>query len=327
MEQKVTEETKVRAQEEKPMKTDEQPQRDWRWLTTAAIVAVVMACEAAVVAGQEPPPAAYPNGKLLVEPTDLKKSIDSSSVLVVDVRPPDAYRQGHLPDAVSLDIEQLTKQSRQPGALKDAKLWAELVGSVGIQPDKPVVIYDETVTPNAARAWWLLRYVGHPDVRLLNGGLVGWKASGGTLGRDEVRVTRSKFIPKFQSHMLADAETVRTVIGQSGSCLVDSRTTAEYTGQQAQGPRGGRVPGAKHLEWKEFLDARGQFKPANEIAQLLVKRKISADEPAITYCQSGGRAALDAFALELMGFKNVKNYYGSWSEWSADEKLPVEKGK
>jgi thiosulfate/3-mercaptopyruvate sulfurtransferase len=280
-----------------------------------------------VVVGQEPPPAAYPNGKLLVEPGDLKKSIDTSSVLVVDVRPADAYRQGHLPDAVPLDIDQWTKHSRQPRALKDAKLWAELVGALGVQADKPVVIYDDTVTPNAARAWWLLRYVGHPDVRLLNGGLAGWKASGGTLGDDDVPITKAKFDAKFQSQMLADAEMVRKVIGQSGACLVDSRTAAEYTGEQAQGPRGGRVPGAKHLEWKEFLDARGRFKPADDIATLLVKTKISADDAAITYCQSGGRAALDAFALELMGFKNVKNYYGSWSEWSANEKLPVEKGK
>jgi thiosulfate/3-mercaptopyruvate sulfurtransferase len=309
------------------MKTHELARRGWRWLTRVTIVAVVTASDAVFVVGQEPPPAAYPNGKLLVEPSDLKESIDTSSVLVIDVRPVDVYRQGHLPDAVSLDIEQMTKQSRQPGALKDVKLWTELVGSLGVQADKPVVIYDDTVTPNAARAWWLLRYVGHPDVRLLNGGLAGWKASGGSLGRDDVRVTRSKFEPKFQSHMLADAETVRQVIGQSGTCLIDSRTASEYTGQQAQGPRGGRVPGAKHLEWKEFLDAHGRFKSADEIAKLLVKRKVFAGETAITYCQSGGRASLDAFALELMGFKNVKNYYGSWSEWSADEKLPVEKGK
>jgi thiosulfate/3-mercaptopyruvate sulfurtransferase len=309
------------------MKPQGTVQRSWRWLAAAVIATVMPLNAAAADSGQEPPPAAYPNGKLLVEPNELKKSIDTSSVLVIDVRPIDAYRQGHLPDAVPLDIEQMTKQSRQPRALNDAKLWAELVGALGVQTDKPVVIYDDTVTPNAARAWWLLRYVGHPDVRLLNGGLAGWKASGGTLGDDDIRVTRTKFAPKFQSHMLADAEMVRKVIGQKDTCLIDSRTTAEYTGQQAQGPRGGRVPGAKHVEWKEFLDTRGRFKPADDIAKLLNARKISADETAITYCQSGGRAALDAFALELMGFKNVKNYYGSWSEWSANETLPVEKGK
>jgi thiosulfate/3-mercaptopyruvate sulfurtransferase len=309
------------------MRTYDKVQRCWRWLASVAIIAVVSVTVAAAAHGQEPPPAAYPNGKLLVEPNDLKKSIDTSSVLVVDVRPIDAYRTGHLPDAVPLDIEQVTKQSRQRGALKDAKLWAEIVGTLGVQPDKPVVIYDETVTPNAARAWWLLRYVGHPDVRLLNGGLAGWKASGGTLGDDDVPITKTQFEPKFQSHMLADAKTVQEMIGQPGACLVDSRSAAEYTGEQVQGPRGGRVPGAKHLEWKEFLDQRGRFKPADEIAKLLGERKVSADQTAITYCQSGGRAALDAFALELMGFKNVRNYYGSWAEWSADEKLSVEKGK
>jgi thiosulfate/3-mercaptopyruvate sulfurtransferase len=308
------------------MRTNERAQHGWRSLIWTTI-AIVTTGELAVTVAQEPPPAAYPNGKLLVEPSSLGKSIDSSSVLVVDVRPIDQYRTGHLPDAVPLDIDLWTTRSRQPGALKDAKLWAELARSLGVEADKPVVVYDETVTPNAARAWWLLRYVGHPDVRLLNGGLAGWKASGGKLGDDDVPIAKTKFEPKFQSQMLADAETVQSVIGKSGTCLVDSRTAAEFTGQQAQGPRGGRVPGAKHVEWKEFLDARGNLKPADDIAKVLTERKISADETAITYCQSGGRSAFDAFALELMGFKNVKNYYGSWSEWSANEKLPVEKGK
>jgi thiosulfate/3-mercaptopyruvate sulfurtransferase len=206
-------------------------------------------------------------------------------------------------------------------------LWSDLVGSLGVRRQVPVVVYDETVTPNAARVWWLLRYVGHPDVRLLNGGIAAWRASGGTIGMDDVPIVESRFEPAFQSKLLADRARVQQLIGQSGSCVLDSRSTAEFTGEQAQGPRGGRVPGAKHLEWNQFLDDRGRFKPAEEIAKLLAARKLTDDQSVVTYCQSGGRASLDALALELMGFKDVRNYYGSWAEWSADAKLPVEKGK
>ncbi len=287
----------------------------------------VFAAGLAGSAGQELAPAAYPNGKLLIEPLELKKAIDTSSVLVIDVRPAADYKAGHVPDAVWLDVEQWTQLSRRPAALTDAKLWAEQLGRLGIDQRMPVIVVDATVTPNAARVWWLLRYVGHPDVRLLNGGVAAWRAGGGTLGNDDVPIVKTKFEPKFQPQMLADAELVKKLIGQRDACLVDSRSAGEFTGEQVQGSRGGRVPGAKHVEWKEFLDPAGRFKPADDIAKLLAARQIAAEQTAVTYCQSGGRASLDAFALELMGFKNVKNYYRSWAEWSADAKWPIEKGK
>lgn len=289
---------------------------------------VLLASVAAVASAlPEDAPMSYPNAKLLAEPSDLKDTQRTATTRILDVRSAEAYRQGHIPGAVRADAEQWTAQSRQPKGLDDAAGWAELVGALGIDAQTPVVVYDETVTPTAARIWWLLRYAGHPDVRLLNGGFTAWRDAGGELSRDEPKITPKKFEPKFQKKMLADRESVRQMIGKAGTCLVDSRSTAEYTGQRAQGPRGGRVPGAKHLEWSNFLDDRGRFKPAADLAKLLADRKVVANQTAVTYCQSGGRAALDAFALELMGFKDVRNYYGSWAEWSADEKLPIETGK
>ena len=268
----------------------------------------------------------YPNAKLLVEARSLKDVGTALAMRILDVRSADAYHQGHIPGAVRLDAEQWMVRSRQPNGLEDARLWTELVGSLGIDTRTAAVVYDNAVTPTAARVWWLLRYVGHPDVRLLNGGLTAWREGGGLISREEPKITATKFEPKFQKQMLADRELVRQAIGQAATCLIDSRSTPEYTGQKAQGPRGGRVPGARHLEWTIFLDERGRFKPAAELAKLLAEHKIAANQTTVTYCQSGGRAAPDAFALELMGYKDVKNYYGSWAEWSADAKLPIETG-
>jgi thiosulfate/3-mercaptopyruvate sulfurtransferase len=268
----------------------------------------------------------YPNGKILADAAQLEALRSSGKLRILDVRAADAFQKGHIPSAVPVDVEAMTKRSRAPGALTDAAFWSKTVGTLGIDAETTVVVVDDTVTPNAARVWWLLRYVGVADVRLLNGGFAAWKALGREASTASSAVSEAKFEPKFQSRMLANAETVRTMIDQPGKCLIDSRTAAEYSGEQVQGPRGGRVPSAKHLEWKQFLDERGRFKSATAITKLLSENRLAADDTAITYCQSGGRASLDVFALELMGFKDVRNYYGSWSEWSANEALPVVKG-
>jgi thiosulfate/3-mercaptopyruvate sulfurtransferase len=272
-------------------------------------------------------PMQYPNAKILAEARELLDSQAAAAMRILDVRAADAYRKGHIPGAVWIDAEQWAARSRQAGTLQDARVWSELVGSLGIDAETPVVVYDETVTPTAARIWWLLRYAGHPNVRLLNGGLAAWREADGAITTDQPKIAATKFEPRLQKQMLADQDFVRRLVGQPDACLIDARSLAEYTGQRAQGPRGGRVPGSKHLEWSNFLDERGRIKPPAELAKLLEDRHIASDQTAVTYCQSGGRAALDAFVLDLMGFKDVKNYYGSWAEWSADEQAPIETGE
>lgn len=288
---------------------------------------VSLSITANIATGQAPPPADYPNGRLLVEPLGLKKVIDSSSVLIIDVREAAEYQKGHLPDAIWLDAARWTNESRKPGALENAEIWSELAGAAGIRSDTTVVVYDQSITSNAARIWWLTKYIGHPDARMLNGGIEAWRKAGGATGTDEIKIVASKFEPKFQSEMLANRAMVQAMVGKADSCLLDTRSAAEFTGEQAVGARGGRVPGAKHLEWSELLDPHGRFKSADELTKLFAERNLTDNQRVVTYCQSGGRASVDAFALELMGFRRVRNYYGSWADWSANNSSPIEKDK
>ncbi len=267
----------------------------------------------------------YPNAKILTTAEELEKAAPPPRVL--DVRPADAYARGHAPNAVRVDAEAWGMKSHQPGALENAALWGELIGSLGIDADTPAVVYDETVTPTAARVWWLLRYAGVRDVKLLNGGFKAWQSAGGEPSRAQPAARARRFQPQFQKRLLADREFVRAALAKDAVCLVDARSSAEYTGERAQGPRGGRIPGARHADWTEFVDANGRIKPPHELAEILRQARVATDHTAVTYCQSGGRAALDAFVLELMGARDVKNYYRSWSEWGSDAKLPIETGK
>jgi thiosulfate/3-mercaptopyruvate sulfurtransferase len=108
--------------------------------------------------------------------------------------------------------------------------------------------------------------------------------------------------------------------------MIDARSDGEFTGARVMAKRGGHVPGANHVEWTEFVDEKtGRFKSPAELKKLIESKRISLDQPCITYCQSGGRASVVAFGLELMGSKPVKNYYRSWSEWGNDAATPVEK--
>ena len=106
--------------------------------------------------------------------------------------------------------------------------------------------------------------------------------------------------------------------------VLDTRSRGEYTGEDVKGSRAGRVPGALHLEWVELLDESGRFKQPAELQTLLAARGIKADGPVVTYCYSGGRASVAAFALELLGLPQVKNYYCGWQEWSAAEQAPAQ---
>ncbi|HID75720.1 MAG TPA: sulfurtransferase [Planctomycetaceae bacterium] len=284
-----------------------------------AVLAAILLClpTAQAAAGSQ----AYPNSRLLAEPEDLSRPAPR---VVLDVRPRAAYAAGHIPGAVWIDTELWATKSREAGALEDAALWARLVGDLGIDGRTPVVVYDEVVTPTAARIWWLLRYVGLPDVRIVNGGLAAWEKAHGAVTGEVPQVTRANFQPRFQPHMLANRHFIAKSLGQPGVCLVDARTEAEYNGQPARGATGGRIPGARHLEWTNFVDENGRMKPAGEIRKLVEEHQITADQTIVAYCRSGGKASLNAFALELMGLKSVRNYYGSWLGWSADPSLPTE---
>lgn len=293
-------------------------------LTLCLAMSIVVTGESMALA-QQLPAAKYPNSKILVDPEGLISSLKSAKILLLDVRKADAYDKEHIPGAVWLDIESWSKQSKLPMGLADKKAWSNLAGDLGATIETRIVVYDDSITPNVARAWWLLRYLGVQEVAILNGGVKAWTACNGPLDAAKVNVSSQAFEPKFQTELLAQKDLVNSMLDSSSACLVDSRSGEEFTGEKVQGVRGGRIPHAKHLEWKQFLDDNGRFKSADALEQLITPLKIGDDQVVVTYCQSGGRAALDAFAFELMGHKNVKNYYGSFGEWSADEKLPVEK--
>jgi thiosulfate/3-mercaptopyruvate sulfurtransferase len=263
-------------------------------------------------------PADYPRPELLVEAADLARE-PPASVRVLDCRGKGAYSEGHVPGAVWLHV---LDWMRTFGEGEDREAWAKKVGALGIDVDTKVVLYDDSRAKDAARAWWILRYWGVRDVRLLNGGWQAWKASGGAVEKAENRppAVEPRLAPQA-GRLATRAKVLQSLKGEAQ--IVDARSREEYCGTADTAKRNGAIPGAVHLEWSDTLDRAGRFRSAPELAKLFRDAGIDPARPSITYCQSGGRAAVMAFALELMGGKEVRNYYRSWAEWGNADDTPV----
>jgi thiosulfate/3-mercaptopyruvate sulfurtransferase len=262
---------------------------------------------------------------MLIDVVALKALLGDPPLRIVDTRRPDEYAAGHIPGAVSVDVEVWKEKSLAENGLQDAAYWSKAIGDLGISSDSKVVVYGETV-PNTARVWWTLRYLGLKDVRMLNGSWEPWREKFYPVETEPPRIEPATFQPDFQEDMVADKERVKSGLSSTGRVVrvIDARSQGEYTGQDVQGPRGGHIPGAIHLEWNEVLDDAGRFKTPEQLRELFTRRGLKPDDSIVTHCQSGGRASVTAHALSLAGFQDVRNYYCGWQEWSADAEAPVE---
>jgi thiosulfate/3-mercaptopyruvate sulfurtransferase len=279
-----------------------------------------------LVAGDEKPNAAgYAKPELLMEAAEVAKPQPAGARRILDAREKSKYTESHIPDAVWVD-HTTWMRSFTNGDAKDA--WAKRIGGLGIDLDTPVVIYDDSGFKDAGRIWWILRYWGVRDVRLLNGGWKAWRDSKGPTSTETPKVTAIDVKLAPTSERLAAKTDVLGAIKNGKSQIIDARSTEEFCGTEQTAKRNGAIPGAKHLEWSDAVDQKTKrFKSAEELRKLFKEAGIDPSQPSITYCQSGGRAAVMAFTLELMGGKNVRNYYKSWAEWGNDETTPIEKGK
>jgi thiosulfate/3-mercaptopyruvate sulfurtransferase len=264
-------------------------------------------------------PAPYPHAELLIEAAELAKAVPAHKVQVLDARPKAKYDAGHVPGALWVDSDAWGKDfAKAP----DKEAWTKRLGGHGLTGDRPVVVYgDDPREP--ARVWTILRYWGFADVRLLNGGWPAWASSSSAAPKEAPRVEPTA--PRLTAHpeRLATKEQVLGHLKGNGPQIIDTRSEKEYCGDDRRARRGGAIPGAKHLEWSDLLVADGRFKSADELRKLFREHDVSLKEPAVTYCQSGGRAAVMAFGLELMGARDVRNYYRSWNEWGNDPDTPV----
>ena len=246
--------------------------------------------------------------------------------LAIDVRPAHEFARGQVPGAVHLDLwgVSLTDTSDAP-----LRAFGWMIGHLfslrGVRPDRPVVVYETDSGIRAARAFWWLEYLGHPDVRVLDGGLGAWARAGLPLSTAPATPVPTDWRGTPQPDRLATWQDVLARLGAEGTAIVDTRSDDEYYGRAVRAKRGGAIPGAVHLEWTSNLAADRRFKSADELRAMYAAAGVTPDRETVTYCQGGYRAAHTYLALRHLGFPCVRNYTGSWKEWGDREDLPIER--
>ncbi|MEU4728543.1 sulfurtransferase [Streptomyces sp. NPDC023588] len=242
-----------------------------------------------------------------------------------DQRP--AYEAGHLPGAVYIDLDRELAGPPGPGGrhpLPDPEAFGAVMRRAGVRADVPVVVYDGGQGWAAARAWWMLSWTGHPDVRVLDGGLAAWTADGGEVTADETTPVEGDFKPNPGAVRLLDADGAAA--RARAGLLLDARAGERYRGEvEPIDPVGGHIPGAVSAPTVENVGPDGRFLPAGALRARFEALGASEGTPVGVYCGSGVSGAHEVLALAVAGIESDL-YAGSWSQWSSDPARPVATG-
>jgi thiosulfate/3-mercaptopyruvate sulfurtransferase len=240
------------------------------------------------------------------------------------------YREAHIPGALFAHLDR-DLSGRKTGAngrhpLPDPQDFEKWLEKTGLTPHDPAVCYDGGPGAMAARLWWMLRWVGHENVAVLDGGLAKWTKEGRPVTADVPLFSRFNYPIRLRADLAADLGAVEKSLGKS--LLLDARAPARYRGEQEPiDPIAGRIPGAKNRFNLENLSPDGTFKkPAQLKRELEPLLRDRSPSEVIHYCGSGVAACHNLLAMEIAGLEGGKLYAGSWSEWSADPKRPQESG-
>lgn len=293
-------------------------------------------------------------GSALVSTNELRSWLEGPSrdhVHIIDTRAPDVFAQGHIAGAVNIHELFTYLSTSTPEGLEELKTKfkdifgnrAGLKGAATDNAEEKVVVYEEGMSTGFAqscRGYWILSYLGQPRVYVLNGGLMAWRKAGLPVVTDTFTPKPQEFVVQTKDAWMATMDDVKKVLeapkteGGKKTVLLDVRDKDEWTGESSSpygkdfAPRKGRLAGSVWIEWYRFMktgeDGVAYALSNEEIVDLLKSEGISQDDDIIVYCFKGSRASNTMIMLQKAGFKNLRNYFASWNEWSRYPELPID---
>ena len=277
----------------------------------------------------------YANPQVLVETEWVAAHLDDPGIRLVEVDvDTSAYDSGHITGAVGWNWQRDTQDS----LIRDIpgrQAFEKLLSRSGISADTLVLLYGDHNNWFATYAYWLLNYFGHEEVRLINGGRKKWIAEGRPLTQEAPEIQPASYsLNGVRPELRARRDYVLESVGDQARALVDVRSPQEYAGEllapenlpQEGAQRGGHIPGAANIPWSQAVQEDGTFKPFAALRAIYEDKGVTPDKEVIAYCRIGERSSHTWFVLKyLLGYPEVRNYDGSWTEWGSSIGLPIER--
>jgi thiosulfate/3-mercaptopyruvate sulfurtransferase len=273
---------------------------------------------------------------VLVSTEWLAAHLGDENVVVAEVdESPELYDEGHIPGAVKLHWRDDLQDPVERDLIEKPE-FEQLMSRLGISNATTIVVYGDKNNWFAAYAYWYLKIYGHEDVRILDGGRQKWLDEGRELTAEVPEPEPTAYEARDRDESIrVFRDDVRAAIDADGEALVDVRSPQEFTGELISPPgyeqegamKAGHIPRAQSIPWAQAVQDDGTFKPAMELRELYESKGVTADKDVIAYCRIGERSSHTWFVLsELLGYPNVRNYDGSWTEWGNLVDVPIEKG-
>jgi thiosulfate/3-mercaptopyruvate sulfurtransferase len=277
----------------------------------------------------------YAHPEVLVDAAWVEAHLDDPNVRLIEVDvDTKAYNEGHIRGAVAFNWQKELQDQIVRSPISQQKL-EELLSNAGVSNDTTVVFYGDNNNWFAAWALWILKYYGHNDVRLLDGGRVKWLADQRELTTEVPSYPKTAYKAKApDTSIRAFRDQILSELGRSGLALVDVRSPGEFSGEllapanlpQEGAQRGGHIPGAANVPWASAVREDGTFKSAEELKEIYGGKGVTPDKDVIAYCRIGERSSHTWFVLRyLLGYEKVRNYDGSWTEWGSLIGAPIER--
>jgi thiosulfate/3-mercaptopyruvate sulfurtransferase len=263
--------------------------------------------------------------QILVGTAQVAEQMKAGKLRLIDAENGESFARAHLPGAANLhylDLED-AEENAKTGLPIFPQLGASKFAALGITRESDVVIYDSGNGRGASAVWYILRFLGHERVRILDGGFRKWLKEGRPVTQDVPTYARASYVPKPRADWALKTQQIDT----SRMLVLDARSLGEFTGKDLGGARqGGHIPGARSFPWTQLAGELASFKSPAEMKRILEGAGITPDREIVTYCNPGlGRSTFLLAALTLAGYDKVMVYPGSWLEWAADPARTIER--